>query len=136
MYTQGAGTEATGLVPTWAATGSTLCSLVGRYDICTKYTECFLSNRSNWVLPPPRPQVSVVIPFLVQGGRHTHLRGRGWVAQFRRSDRHSGTLCTLRITVFRQLVAGLAGYNGTKTMASGLACIVNHDNKSAYHVDK
>jgi hypothetical protein len=60
----------------------------------------FHSRRRNWVTQPPHPQTSVAPP--PQGGRHTRLRlgGRGCrgiqVIQFRRRDRHSGTLCVLQ----------------------------------------
>ncbi len=53
----------------------------------------FLSSCPNWVPPPPYPLESVApSPPVDPRGRHTRLRGRGWGTQFRRWDRHSGTL--------------------------------------------
>jgi hypothetical protein len=51
----------------------------------------FLSSRLNWLPPPSHPQASFV-PFLWWGGRHTRSGRGGGGNQFRRRDRHSGTL--------------------------------------------
>jgi hypothetical protein len=37
-----------------------------------------LSSRPHWVPPPPQLQKSVAFPLWIQGGRHTHIRMRGW----------------------------------------------------------
>jgi hypothetical protein len=42
-----------------------------------EYTE-LLSSRPHWVPLPPQLQKSVAPPFVFQGGRHTHIRMRGW----------------------------------------------------------
>jgi len=54
----------------------------------------FPSSRPNWVAHSPHTQKCVGPPHSwVQGGRHTRLRGG---TQFRRWDRHSGTLGKLQ----------------------------------------
>ncbi len=57
----------------------------------------FLSSRPNLVPSPPHPQWSVAPAAFGFRGKHTRSRGRGWwdPTQFRRRDRHSGTLCML-----------------------------------------
>ncbi len=59
-------------------------------------SECRLSFQSSELGPPPfHPQGSVAPPPLwVQRGR-----GRGVGTQFRRRDRHSGTLCTVHFCI-------------------------------------
>jgi hypothetical protein len=62
----------------------------------TEYTECqafFPVVRMGSPYTPSSTGECCSSPLWVQGGRHARLRGRGWGrTQFRRRDRHSGTL--------------------------------------------
>jgi hypothetical protein len=61
-----------------------------------------LSSRPNWVPPTPPARECCPSTLFVQKGRHTRFLGRGCEGtQFRRRDRHSGTLCTYIIIPLR-----------------------------------
>ncbi len=52
----------------------------------------FLSSIPNWVPQPPLTHKQVLLPPLGPGGDAFACRGGGWGTQFRRRNRHSGTL--------------------------------------------
>jgi hypothetical protein len=56
----------------------------------TECTEC----QSFWLLPPPLPIANVSPPGSKWRGHISRFREGGWGSQFRRRDRHYGTLYT------------------------------------------